>query len=86
MAVFGTPGFDDPDAMSSSLARCEALRDWASQRGVALADDAESLSALEDNLDAWSAEPRMCHGLGNEVGLYLGTVIVKHVPGARWHA
>jgi hypothetical protein len=24
--------------------------------------------------------------LGNEIGLYLGTVIVRNVLGARWHA
>ncbi|MPZ67373.1 MAG: hypothetical protein GEU83_18350 [Pseudonocardiaceae bacterium] len=63
------------------------LRTWASSYGVvALIDDPEDLSALERHLDAWAIAPEIGPSLGNEVGLYLGTVIVKNVPGAGWLA
>ncbi len=35
-------------------------------------------------MDAWSADPELGSLLGNEIGTYLGTVIVKRIPGAAW--
>ncbi len=85
VAVFGPSGSNDQQALTALLARCEALRTWASGHEVALTDDPGSLSALDRNLDAWAAVPEIGPTLGNETGLYLGTVIVNHVRGARWH-
>lgn len=86
VAVFGPPGFDEPDLMARLLAGCQRLRAWASERGVPLDDDPTSLVALDRLLDVAAADPEIGAGLSNDVGLYLGTVIVAHVPGARWYA
>lgn len=47
-------------------------------------DDPDGLAVLDRLLDAWSTQPGIGACLGNETGYYVGTVIVKHVPGARW--
>ena len=66
------------------LSQCAELRAWATVHGVTLDDEPESLSVLDRLLDAWNAEPQIRSVLVNEVGCYVGTVIAKHVPGARW--
>jgi len=83
-AVFGSAGFDDPAQLLELLGRCDALRAWASNHGIVLDDGPDSLPVLDRQVDAWSAEPGIGPRLGNEVGHYLGTVIVKHIPGAVW--
>lgn len=83
--VFGSAGFDKPDQLLNQLARCPALRTWAGDRDIVLDDAPESLPALDGLLPAWSAEPEIGPRLGNEVGLYLGTVIVTNVASATWH-
>jgi Family of unknown function (DUF6278) len=75
----------DSPGMGELLAGSERPRTWAASRGIAPADDPGSLPELDHNLERWQAEPGS-HFLGNETGLYLGTVIVRHVPGARWQA
>jgi len=83
-AVFGLAGFDEPDQLLYLFAQCVALRTWAGIRDIVMDDAPESLPALDRTLDAWSAEPDIGPRLGSEVGQYLGTVIVKCVPGAAW--
>lgn len=84
VAVFGSPGFDEPDRLNKSLADCAALRSLASDHGVALDDEPDSLQVLDGHLQGWRTQPGIGPRLGNEVGQYVGTVIVKHIPGAQW--
>lgn len=86
VAVYSAPNSNDPDRLTELLARCETLRTWASSYGVALPDDPEGLAALDGHLDTWATAPEIGPALGNEVGLYLGAVIVKNVLGAAWQA
>jgi hypothetical protein len=84
IAVFGAPGFEDPDALENLLSRHDELTTWAASDNLVLTQDPEGLAAIEGLLDHWYADPTIGHKLSNEVGVFLGTVIVKNVPGARW--
>ena len=86
VGVFGSSGFDEPDRLYEVLGRCPKLRTWASRHGLALNDEPDSLTALDQRLDGWGAEPEIGPTLANEVGTYVGTVIVKTRPGAAWRA
>jgi hypothetical protein len=47
----------------------------------------QDLELLDQALDAVSAEPGLhspMTGVGNDAGLFLGTVIIASIPGARW--
>ncbi|MGP3967478.1 DUF6278 family protein [Streptomyces sp. 6N223] len=75
----------DPEGVAQLLSECELLRARATSAGVDLGDDApESLEALDQLLPRWRDDPEELRWLGNDAGLYLGTVIVRHVPGAHW--
>ena len=88
----------DPESIAALLSECELLRDQASRAGVTLDDSAASLEALDQLLPLWREDEgtRGDQGtrgdrddepltwLGNDAGLYLGTVLVRTVPGARW--
>ena len=80
----GTPGFGDPDRLQELLSAHNEVLRWAAERNLALSDEPEGLSALDGALDKWAMDPVIGHKLGNEVGLYLGNVIVKSVGGAHW--
>ena len=85
-AVYGSPGFDDPEVLTALMSRCECLRVWSFEHGIELNDAPESLALLDGRLDAWNADASH-HGkvdLTNEVGAYLGSVIVAHVTGSKW--
>ena len=36
-------------------------------------------------IDGWTKHPTIGPALGNVVGLFLGSVLVRHVDGAQWH-
>ncbi|MFE0512006.1 DUF6278 family protein [Streptomyces sp. NPDC058964] len=74
----------DPEGVAELLSECELLRSQASQEGVRLDDSAASLEALDQLLPRWRDDEESLPWLGNDAGLYLGTVIVRTVPGARW--
>lgn len=74
----------DPDGVASLLAECELLRDRTTDHGVDLDDGQRALEALDQLLPYWRDDPEELSRLGNDAGLYLGTVIVRTVPGARW--
>jgi len=74
----------DPESAAQLLSECELLRDHAERAGVELDDTAESLSALDQLLPRWREDPEVSPWLGSDAGLYLGTVIVRTVPGAGW--
>ncbi|MGX1541670.1 DUF6278 family protein [Streptomyces adustus] len=74
----------DPDGVAELLSECELLRSQASQEGVQLDDSAASLEALDQLVPRWRDDDEVLPWLGNDAGLYLGTVIVRTVPGAVW--
>ncbi len=80
----GEPAAADPQAVAALLAECELLREQASAAGVALDDTPASLEALDQLVPRWRDDPERQSWLGHDAGLYLGTVIVRTVPGAVW--
>ncbi|WP_069169568.1 DUF6278 family protein [Streptomyces griseus] len=74
----------DPDGVAELLAECELLRARAAQCGLELDDSPASLSALDQLPPLWRDDPEELPWLGNDAGLYLGTVLVRTVPGAVW--
>ncbi|MFE4370362.1 DUF6278 family protein [Streptomyces sp. NPDC056835] len=75
----------DPEGVAELLAECELLRARAGQNGLELDDSPASLEALDQLPPHWRDDPEELPWLGNDAGLYLGTVIVRTVPGAVWH-
>jgi hypothetical protein len=75
----------DAEGVAQLLSECELLRRQAESAGIALEDTPESLAALDQLLPRWRDDgPEALARLGNDVGLYLGTVIVRTVPGSAW--
>ncbi|MCX4554037.1 DUF6278 family protein [Streptomyces sp. NBC_01267] len=75
---------NDPEGVGELLSECELLRARASQAGLQLDDSAASLGALDQLPPRWRDDPEELPWLGNDAGLYLGTVIIRTVPGAVW--
>ncbi|MFF8289957.1 DUF6278 family protein [Streptomyces sp. NPDC016309] len=75
----------DPEAVADMLAECDLLRARMQAFGVELDDTPRSLEAIDQLLPRWRDDPEELPWLGNDAGLYLGTVIVRTVPGAQWH-
>ncbi|WP_200304364.1 DUF6278 family protein [Streptomyces adelaidensis] len=81
----GDGGDDDGhQALAELLSECELLRAQAEQAGVELDDSTASLEALDQLVPRWRDDEETAAWLGNDAGLYLGTVVVRAVPGARW--
>ncbi|MDO0937805.1 DUF6278 family protein [Streptomyces sp. DG2A-72] len=78
------PGFPDAEGIAELLSECELLRSQASEEGVQLDDSAASLEELDQLVPRWRDDEEILPWLGNDAGLYLGTVIVRTVPGAAW--
>lgn len=78
------PGTRDPEGIAELLSECELLRSHASRSGVRLDDTEASLEALDQLVPGWRDDEEILLWLGNDAGLYLGTVIVRTVPGAAW--
>ncbi|OEV04261.1 DUF6278 family protein [Streptomyces oceani] len=74
----------DPEGAAELLAECELLRVHAEEAGVELDDQPDSLAALDQLVPRWRDDPEALEWLGGDAGHYLGTVIVRTVPGARW--
>ncbi|MDT0436166.1 MULTISPECIES: DUF6278 family protein [Streptomyces] len=74
----------DPEGIAELLSECELLRDHAHRAGVRLDDSADSLEALDQLVPGWRDDEEILPWLGNDAGLYLGTVLVRTVPGAGW--
>ena len=84
VGVFGTPGADDSERLFQLMSRCARLRELASGQGLTLADDPDSLAVLDRHLDAWNTEPPIHPFPEQDIGCYVGTVIVSHARDARW--
>jgi Family of unknown function (DUF6278) len=83
IAVHGSPGFQrDAERLTDHLADCRKLRAWARDHGVDLDDTPGSLAALDEGLSPLTGETRRL--LESDGGLYLGTVLVRHVHQGRW--
>jgi Family of unknown function (DUF6278) len=83
VAVHGSPGFRrDGDRLADALADCRNLRAWARERGVDLDNHPDSLARLDRALEPSTEDDRRI--LEMDGGLYLGTTMVRHIPGARW--
>ncbi|MFF9852176.1 DUF6278 family protein [Streptomyces litmocidini] len=74
----------DPEGVAGLLSECELLRSRVAEAGVALDDTPGSLQELDQLPPGWRNDPEELPWFGNDAGLYLGTVIVRNVPGARW--
>jgi hypothetical protein len=83
VAVF-SDGETDPEGVAELLSECELLRSHAQLAGVELDDSAASLEALDQLLPRWRDDEESLPWLGNDAGLYVGTVIVRTVTGAVW--
>jgi hypothetical protein len=77
-------GAHDPASVGELLGECELLRVRAAQHGVVLDNSEASLTALDQLVPTWRDDPDVMTWLGNDAGLYLGTVIVRTVPAAAW--
>ncbi|MEW2544723.1 DUF6278 family protein [Streptomyces sp. NPDC047002] len=75
----------EQEGITELLSECELLRVRAMHLGLRLDDSVDSLSALDQLPPLWREDPEELPWLGNDAGLYLGSVIVRTVPGARWH-
>ncbi|MBL1103448.1 hypothetical protein JK361_02310 [Streptomyces sp. 5-8] len=74
----------DAEAVAELLSECELLRSHAARAGVRLDDTPASLEALDQMVPRWRDDPEILPWLGHDAGLYLGTVVVRTVPGAAW--
>lgn len=83
VAVYGVPHGPDPGHLKDILGRCDRLRNWARTRGLTLDTVPADLELLDQAIDEWDHNAQIAT-LGNEAGLFLGTVIIASVPGARW--
>jgi hypothetical protein len=84
VAVYGVPAGPDPDHLDELLSGCQRLRGWARVRGgFVLSGVPEDLELLDQAIDEWQYDAQTATA-GNEAGLFLGTVIIATVPGARW--
>ena len=85
VAVYGA-GQNDAGRLDELLGRCERLRASARVKGLELTGAPEDLGLLDQAIGRATAESdnRWLAAVGNQAGLYLGTVIIASVPGARW--
>ncbi|WP_432133794.1 MULTISPECIES: DUF6278 family protein [unclassified Streptomyces] len=80
----GEPDDGGRGGYADLLAECELLRSLAEREGVRLDDTPASLAALDQLKPRWRDDEETQSGLGTDAGLYLGTVVVRTVPGAGW--
>jgi hypothetical protein len=83
VAVYSSPGHSpDPGQLGDLLGRCPQLRAWARAHGIALSGVLDDLQLLDQAIDEWGTDPQAA-AVGHEAGLFLGTVIIAGVAGAR---
>lgn len=80
----GGDGPPDAEQLRALLAACERLRAYGRSHGLELQDNPASLVQLDERLDGRIRDPEIASWLASEAAMYLGTVIVRHVPGASW--
>ena len=84
--MFGSSASGDIEMIDGPMPESGRLKSWSLSHGVVLADDSEGLEDLDVHLDEWSVDPTHFEqvDLGNDIGIYLGNVIVKNITGAQW--
>ncbi|WP_327185842.1 DUF6278 family protein [Streptomyces sp. NBC_01334] len=75
---------EDPEGIAELLSECELLRSQAAREGIGLDDTAASLEALDQLPPRWREDEETLPWFGHDAGLYLGTVVVRTVPGSVW--
>lgn len=81
--MHGSRGFaKDERKLADHLSDCRKLRAWARTHHLDLDDTPGSLAAIDQAITPLTSEGR--HLLQTDGGLYLGTVLVRHLPQARW--
>ena len=86
VAVFSNANKRNPEGYEDLALSCDNLRKWCYDRGLILDDTPQSLSELDERLNSWNSDESR-HGivdLSNEVGIYLGTVVIANVLGSCW--
>ena len=90
VAVYGVPR-PDPEQLDGLLDRCHQLRAWARAHGFELEGVPVDLGLLDqafeeaiNQADSPLGGPLPIAPVASEAGLFLGTVIIASVPGARW--
>ncbi|MFE9662497.1 DUF6278 family protein [Streptomyces sp. NPDC005955] len=83
-AVLASAFESDPEGVGELFGECDLLRSQAGDAGLELDDTVASLSGLDQLLPRWRDDPELLPWLGNDAGLYLGTVVVRTVSGAAW--
>lgn len=88
VAVYSSSDSQGSHVVAGPLPDSGRLRQWSLDHGVELTDDVASLEVLDAHLDGWMADQTHYElvDLGNEVGIYLGNMILKHVADSRWKA
>lgn len=71
------------EELETYLGQCSILRRWAAS-GRVLTDTAEGLEVLEELLDGPAGSRPPGSRLRIETGLFIGTVLVRNLPTARW--
>jgi uncharacterized protein DUF6278 len=91
VAVYGVPGRPDPEQLGELLGRCDQLRAFARAHGFELDGSPEDLGPLDQAIDEATDQgtgelggPSRIGAALTEAGLFLGSVIVATVAGARW--
>jgi Family of unknown function (DUF6278) len=89
VAVYGSgePGGDTRqlgDLLGQCQCQCRRLQGWAGGHRLALTGVTENLVRLDQAIDHWGGEPDVAGWLGNEAGLFAGTVIIGSVRGTSW--
>ncbi|WP_405626624.1 DUF6278 family protein [Streptomyces sp. NBC_00016] len=75
---------EDPEGIAELLSECELLRSQVARQGIGLDDTAASLEALDQLPPRWREDEETLPWFGHDAGLYLGTVVVRTVPGSVW--
>ncbi|QCO98159.1 hypothetical protein FCN77_11180 [Arthrobacter sp. 24S4-2] len=70
--------------LDAHLGQCSSLRQWTAARGATLADVASGVEVLEGLLTGPDRNGPAPWRLRVETGLFIGTVLVRNLPVARW--
>ena len=86
VAVFTNAESPGSNFVKGPLPEGGRLHQWALDHGVDLTDDLASLELLESHLDEWNGDQDHFEhvDLGNEIGVYVGNVILAHAQDSKW--
>lgn len=72
------------EELDTHLGQCSGLRQWTAARGATLADAAPGIEVLEGLFAGPDRNLPAPWRLRVETGLFIGTVLVRNLPAARW--